>query len=74
VTKEKFSQYSLNGRKELLDLYGKVISRKKYPEKYHLIYQMFDFYVIKSIKNTDNSVIAIEVIDKKIVTDFFLDN
>jgi hypothetical protein len=71
LTKEEFSQFSLNGRKDLLDIYGEVIRRKKYPAQYHLIYRVFDFYVIKTMTNRDNAVIAIEIIEEKMVNDFF---
>lgn len=68
ITKGEYCQFTLQGKIQLLHLYGKVICHKAIDGKDITIFRIFDFYIeVIYSEPMNNSIVQAEPISKSIV-------
>lgn len=56
ITKGEFTHFTINGRLQLLQLYGCPVFRIRLKQHYIIIYKIFNFYVATIITKTTNQL------------------
>jgi hypothetical protein len=73
MTKGEFSQFSLAGRKRLLDSYAIEVAKKKHDESTHIVYSIYNFYVLVVFDNSSSEPVQIEILPETIYREIFHD-
>ena len=68
ITKGEYSQFTLQGKIQLLHLYGKVICHKAIDDKGITILRVFDFYVeVVYNEQMDNLIMQAEPVSQNLI-------
>ena len=68
ITKGEYCQFTLQGKIQLLHLYGKAICHKAIDDKAITIFRVFDFYVeVIYIEPMNNFIIQAEPVSQSLI-------
>ena len=68
ITKGEYCQFTLQGKTQLLHLYGKVICRRTIEDKAITIFRVFDFYVeVIYNEQMDNLIMQAEPVSQNLI-------